>query len=193
MSGAVEIANNCLQTIELANIVLKHYSLPTNPRNKGVQAMPNGIRRTSLAVMAAAGLMAVSAPGGVALVPGLKITSFTPAGGLTGSTVVVTGTGFTGVTSVQIGGKAAAYTVGSATQITVTVPTAPLTGYIRIATPAGAVQSAQMFTVVKTPPSLPTFTPYISTDRTISSGMSMILARTTKHEDSKATKVHEEL
>ena len=121
--------------------------------------MSRNVWRLSLAVVAAVGLAVVSSAGGIAAVPGLKISSFSPAGGITGTKVVITGTGFTGATSVSIGGKAAAFTVDSATQISATLPTAPLTGHIRVQTPAGAVQSAALFTVVKTPPSLPTFTP----------------------------------
>ena len=78
-----------------------------------------------------------------------KATGFAPTSGPVGTTVVITGTGFTGATSVQFAGKEAQYTVNSATQITATVPTSTLTGKIRIATPTGAVQSATSFTVTE--------------------------------------------
>ncbi len=76
-------------------------------------------------------------------------TGFSPTSGLVGTKVVITGTGFAGVSSVQFGGVEATYTVDSATQITATVPAGALSGKIRIANSAGAVQSSSMFTVTK--------------------------------------------
>ena len=76
-------------------------------------------------------------------------TGFSPTSGLVGTKVVITGTGFTGASSVQFGGVEATYTVDSATQITATVPSGAMTGNLRIANPAGAVQSSSMFTVTK--------------------------------------------
>src|SRR5215470_11585566 len=50
------------------------------------------------------------------------ITSFTPAGGPTGTSITVTGTNLTGATSVSIGGVAATtFSVVSATSLTATV------------------------------------------------------------------------
>ena len=106
-------------------------------------------------IMATAGVaVLVSSVLGVSLasaatVAGPKVTAFAPVTGAVGTNVVVTGTGLTGATSVEFGGKAAAYTVNSATQITATVPSGALTGKIRVATAAGAVQAATVFTVVK--------------------------------------------
>lgn len=74
------------------------------------------------------------------------ITSFTPSSGYTGTTVVITGTNFTGVSAVSFGGTAAAtYTFDSDTQITAKVATGS-TGNISITTPAGTGNSSTTFT-----------------------------------------------
>lgn len=75
------------------------------------------------------------------------ITSFTPtAGGITTS-VVITGTDFTGATAVTFNGTSASYTVNSGTQITATVPTGATTGPITVITPYGSTTSSATFTV----------------------------------------------
>jgi len=61
------------------------------------------------------------------------ITSFMPASGLIGTSVVVTGTGLTQTSKVTFGGvKAAVVSVNSATQVTATVPSGAKTGKIGI-------------------------------------------------------------
>jgi uncharacterized delta-60 repeat protein len=76
------------------------------------------------------------------------ITSFTPSSGCASSTsVVITGTNFTGATAVSIGGTAvASFTVNSATQITATVGSGT-TGLIVVTTPDGTGTSGSTFTV----------------------------------------------
>ncbi|MBF9143216.1 CUB domain-containing protein [Hymenobacter properus] len=66
------------------------------------------------------------------------ITSFTPTSGPAGTSVVVTGTGFTGATAVTLGGTAVpTFTVNSATQLTLTVPAGAFSGPICVTTPGG--------------------------------------------------------
>ena len=85
------------------------------------------------------------------------ITSFTPTSGAVGAKVIITGTGFTGVSMVKFNTTAAtAFTVNSATQIIATVPTGATTGKISVTTPGGTATSAAQFTVA---PRISAFTP----------------------------------
>ncbi len=54
---------------------------------------------------------------------GPTISGFSPAGGATGTSVTINGTGFTGASGVKFGGVPAAFTVISNVQISATVPT----------------------------------------------------------------------
>ncbi|MBE0611948.1 MAG: IPT/TIG domain-containing protein [Dehalococcoidia bacterium] len=67
------------------------------------------------------------------------VTSVSPASGPIGTTIIITGTGFTGVTSVTVGGVSAAHTVNSSTQITATVPAGTPAGVVdvRVTGPGG--------------------------------------------------------
>ena len=78
------------------------------------------------------------------------ITSFTPTFGPVGTSVVITGTNFTGATAVTFNNVAATtFTVNSVTQITATVPTTATTGKIKVTTPGGSATSTADFTVSK--------------------------------------------
>jgi hypothetical protein len=77
-----------------------------------------------------------------------QIKSFTPTSGPAGTVVTVvtiTGVSLTQTTKVTLGGKTAAFTVNSDTQVTTTVPTGAKTGKIAIATAGGAATSAGTF------------------------------------------------
>ncbi|HTA32571.1 MAG TPA: IPT/TIG domain-containing protein [Solirubrobacteraceae bacterium] len=74
------------------------------------------------------------------------ITSFTPSTGLTGSSVTIAGTAFTGATAVRIGGVKATFTVHSSTQVEATVPNGALAGTISLTTPVATGTSAGVFT-----------------------------------------------
>ncbi|WP_304199864.1 T9SS sorting signal type C domain-containing protein [Flavobacterium alvei] len=80
------------------------------------------------------------------------ISSFTPSSGCSNSTsVVITGTNFTGVTGVSFGGtNAASYVVNSSTQITA-VPAAGISGSISVVTSGGTATSGSNFTVNPSP------------------------------------------
>jgi hypothetical protein len=74
------------------------------------------------------------------------ITSFTPSSGLTGSSVTISGTAFTGATAVRFDGVKATFTVHSSTQVEATVPNGALAGTISLTTPVGTGTSAGVFT-----------------------------------------------
>jgi uncharacterized protein (TIGR03437 family) len=75
------------------------------------------------------------------------ITSFAPTSGPVGTSVTITGTNFTGATSVKFNGVSATFIVNSATKITATVPTGATTGAITVTTPGGTATSTSNFTV----------------------------------------------
>ena len=80
------------------------------------------------------------------------ITSFSPASGPVGTSVVVTGTNFTGTTSVTFNGTVApGFTVDSPTQLTVNVPGGATTGVITVTNGSGQASSATSFTVTFAP------------------------------------------
>ncbi|WP_229330873.1 gliding motility-associated C-terminal domain-containing protein [Flavobacterium ammonificans] len=76
------------------------------------------------------------------------ISSFTPTSGAIGSPVVITGTDFTGATTVSFNGtNATSFTVNSATQITARIPVGATTGAISVTTPGGTVTSTTNITI----------------------------------------------
>ncbi|HEX8505553.1 MAG TPA: IPT/TIG domain-containing protein [Hymenobacter sp.] len=79
------------------------------------------------------------------------IASFTPTTGGPGTTVIVTGTNFTGATAVSIGSFAIPdYTVVSATSISLVLPsgTGGVSGFLTVVTPGGTATSATAFSLV---------------------------------------------
>jgi hypothetical protein len=79
--------------------------------------------------------------------PAPAITDFLPRSGTAGDEIVLTGTNFTGATSVKFNGVPASFTVDSDTQIMAVVPTGCSSGLIEIATNGGTVTSSTGFTV----------------------------------------------
>jgi len=80
------------------------------------------------------------------------IAGFRPSSGRVGTSVTITGTGFTGATSVQFNGaKATTYVVVSSTQITATIPSGAATGKISVTTPGGTATSSGSLTVIGAP------------------------------------------
>lgn len=76
------------------------------------------------------------------------ISSFNPGSGPTGTSVVITGSNFTGATAVAFNGTAASsFVVNSATQITAVVAAGATTGKITVTTAGGTATSASNFTV----------------------------------------------
>jgi len=117
---------------------------------------------------ASSGAIAVTTPGGTVtstgtftFVPAASapiISSFTPTSGPVGTTVTVTGTGFTGATGATLNGTAVAnFMVMSATSVMFDVPTGAGSGLIVVTTPSGSGTSSGSFTV-SAPAAMPTIT-----------------------------------
>jgi hypothetical protein len=80
------------------------------------------------------------------------IALFSPLQAPAGATVTITGTGYTGATSVKFHGRAASFVVNSDTQITTTVPKSATSGPIAVTTPGGTGTSITDFTVLPPTP-----------------------------------------
>ncbi|TQF07954.1 cell surface receptor IPT/TIG domain-containing protein [Kitasatospora acidiphila] len=102
-------------------------------------------------------LVTVTTPGGTSngvaftytpVAPVLAVVS--PASGPAGSTVTLTGSGFSGATAVHFGAAASSFTVVSATQITATVPAGSGTVLVTVTTPGGT-SNGVAFTYVAVP------------------------------------------
>jgi len=88
------------------------------------------------------------------------LTSFTPGSGAPGTTVTLTGTNFTGATTVRLGGVAVPFTVVSSTTITFVVPmTNVLAGALDVATPGGRATHPTPFTVLPPASTITSITP----------------------------------
>ncbi|RZK46885.1 MAG: hypothetical protein EOO59_18610, partial [Hymenobacter sp.] len=90
------------------------------------------------------------------------IASFTPASGMPGATITITGTNLVGVTSLLLGTVAATFTVVNSTTVTFTVPATAQTGTITLTTGGGAATSGSTFTVLPaaaTAPAITSFSP----------------------------------
>lgn len=75
------------------------------------------------------------------------VSSFAPASGSQGDTVIITGSGFSGVTSVLFNGTASTYTVDNFFQITAIVPTGASTGPVTVVAGGCSGISSGDFTV----------------------------------------------
>ena len=78
------------------------------------------------------------------VVPPPTIGSFNPTSGLVGTSVTMTGTGFTGATAVKFNGIVAIFAVNSDAQITVAVPSSATTGPISVTTPGGTADTTSL-------------------------------------------------
>ena len=114
---------------------------------------------------ATAGKVAVTTPVGTAsstgaFTPTVSVTGMSPSSGPVGTSVVLSGVGFTGATAVKFNGVAASYVVVSATSIRATVPSGATTGAVTVTVPAGTVASRSSYVVTASlPPTISGFTP----------------------------------
>lgn len=75
------------------------------------------------------------------------LTSFAPASGGPGSTVTLSGSGFTGATAVTFNGVPASYAISGDWEIVATVPATATTGPIAVTSPSGTATSSSIFTI----------------------------------------------
>ncbi len=75
------------------------------------------------------------------------ISGFAPESGGAGSSVTISGSGFTGVTTVRFNGSSATFSIVSDTRITATVPSGASTGPISVTGPGGTSTSTASFAV----------------------------------------------
>ena len=75
------------------------------------------------------------------------VSGFSPTSGSSGTSVTISGAGFTSASSVSFNGTAASFTVNSSSQITATVPAGATTGSVSVVAPGGVGTSASSFTV----------------------------------------------
>ncbi len=91
------------------------------------------------------------------------ITGFTPTSGTTGTTVTITGTGFTGASTVAFNGIAGALFVQDDFTILTQVPSGATKGLISVTVGGNTVSSADTFYVGQSFPSITGFTPVSGT------------------------------
>jgi IPT/TIG domain len=118
------------------------------------------MRKAAVVISLTLTFSVLTAPSAFAVVP--TVDSFTPTSGPVGTSVVITGTGFTGTTDVTFNGTSATtFTVDSDTTITATVPAGATTGPIEVTNPDGTGTSATNFTVTTPtpPPNITGFSP----------------------------------
>src|SRR5262249_53905232 len=96
---------------------------------------------------AGAGAPAVSAPSPIVSSNQPGITNLTPSSGITGATVLISGTALSGTTKVTLGKLQAPFTVLSPTQIEATVPDGAVAGKVTVTTPVGSATSSIKFNV----------------------------------------------
>jgi|GEM_PF-2978208 len=99
--------------------------------------------------------------GNVTSTANFTVFSFSPAYGPAGTSVTLTGSGFTGATAVNFNGTGAVFTVDSDTQITTTVPVGASSGAINVTASSGTFTSGGSFTVLSGngAPTIVSFTP----------------------------------
>ncbi len=85
--------------------------------------------------------------GGGGGTPAPTISGFSPASGGVGTSVTITGTNFTGATSVKFNGQSASFSVVTSTQINATVPNCSSSGAVSVTTAGGTANSSTSFSV----------------------------------------------
>ena len=117
--------------------------------------------RSRLVLLVATAIMVLVLPAQAALAAAPTISSFSPTSGPVGTTVVISGSNFTGATLVAFWpNRSATFTVNNSNQITATVPANTHTGPISVTTPDGTATSTTDFVLTAGPsPTITSFSP----------------------------------
>ena len=139
IGASVEISGSGFGDSSNANAVTFNGTSATFTVNSNVlitATVPAGATTGPIAVTDSEGTATSATNFTVTPSPVPTITSFNPTTGPVGTSVVITGTGFTGASSVTFNATAATtFVVNSNTQITATVPAGATTGPIAVTTP----------------------------------------------------------
>ena len=142
--------NNASRTRRLIAASLVLLGLAANVSQAQTVVSVNGTTCANATVTLGAGTININtASCGAAAAP--TITSISPASAIRNAPVTINGTGFTGTTSVTIGGATANFSVVGANQITTNVPTAATLGNGSVVVTVGLAVASAVFTV-DTPP-----------------------------------------
>jgi hypothetical protein len=101
------------------------------------------------------------------------VSGFNPTSGPVGTPVTISGSSFTGATSVTFNGTPASFTVASDSSITTSVPTGASTGVVGVTGPGGTGTSSGVFTVQGSNPSAPTITSFSPTSGKVGTQVSI--------------------
>jgi IPT/TIG domain-containing protein len=115
------------------------YTLPSSAVGKTFRV------QVSASNASGTGSPAVSSASAEVISDAPAITGFTPSSGVTGSSVTITGTAFTGATAVKFGSLTATFTVKSSTQIEASVPGGATAATISVKTPVATGTSSAKF------------------------------------------------
>jgi hypothetical protein len=118
--------------------------------NRITATVPSGAGTGPLTVTTPDGTATSSGTFTASAVINLAVSGFAPAGGIVGSQVTITGSGFTSATSVTFNGTAAAFTVNGPTSITATVPAAASAGKIAVKAGSTTATSSAAFLLLPT-------------------------------------------
>ena len=137
-TGATAVRfDNTTAAFTVASATQINTTVPTAATTGRVSVTVGGVSDTS-----GANFTITNAPG---------ITSFAPAQGGPGTSVVILGSNFTGATAVRFNGTTATFTVNNAGQITATVPAAASSGVVTVVKGADTATSAAPFAIIGAP------------------------------------------
>ncbi|MFT3765888.1 MAG: IPT/TIG domain-containing protein [Minicystis sp.] len=136
----------------------KAYSVTSDGNIEAI--VPQDAQSGAILVTNSLGTAASMASFGVDAAP--SVSDFSPKAGKAGTTVTISGAGFTGATAVAFGDSAtrASFTVQSDTKLVATVPSGSMSGAVAVTSANGTGKSASTFTVQSSaPPAIGSFAP----------------------------------